>query len=314
MPRVLIIKPSSLGDIVHGLQVAQSLRAQWPAAEVDWVAAKAFAPLVEACTAVHGVRLFERHGPLTAFGRLAGEIRRDSYDWALDMQGLARSALLLAASKARQKAGRADAREGARWLYRLKPELPPDGRYSHALDILLNFLPLMGLRAKLAGPLVFRPPVLDVYPAGLLESRPVVMFPDSRRPKKEWGGFYDLTARLLAQRPDLPIVWAGNTGPEPDLHWPLDRFWNLLGRTPLETLPALLTAARLVVCNDSGPMHLAAALQRPVVALFGPTNPNRFGPYPLDSKRHFIVRAPEGKMNRIEVDYVYEVVAGAARK
>ncbi|MGA2052848.1 MAG: glycosyltransferase family 9 protein, partial [Opitutales bacterium] len=164
----------------------------------------------------------------------------------------------------------------------------------------------------LDGPLGFNAPRAEVFPPGLLERRPVVMFPDSRRPKKEWGGFYELTARLLAQRPDLPIVWAGNSGPEPALDWPEDRYWNLLGRTPLETLPALLSAARLVVCNDSGPMHLAAALERRVVALFGPTNPVRFGPYPLDSKRHFIVRAPDGRMDRIAVDYVYEVVAGAA--
>jgi len=314
MPRVLIIKPSSLGDIVHGLQVAQSLKAQMPEAEVDWVAAKAFAPLVEACTAVRRVHLFERHGPLTAYGRLAGEIRREQYDWALDMQGLARSALLLMASKAKRKAGRADAREGAKWLYPLKPVLPGDGAHSHALDILLNFLPLLGLRAKLDGPLTFQAVKRGVFPEGLLERRPVVMFPDSRRPKKEWGGFFELTKRLLETRPDLPIVWAGNNGPEPGLDWPEARYWNLLGRTPLETLPALLGAARLVVCNDSGPMHLAAALERRVVALFGPTNPARFGPYPLDSRRHFIVRAPEDRMDRLEVDYVYEVVAGAAKE
>jgi ADP-heptose:LPS heptosyltransferase len=87
----------------------------------------------------------------------------------------------------------------------------------------------------------------------------------------------------------------------------------LIARTPLETLPTLLQAARLVVCNDSGPMHLAAALQRPVVALFGPTKPQRFGPYPLEAKEHYIVQGREGRMDRIEVDYVYEVVMAATK-
>src|ERR1041385_1871813 len=98
MPRVLIIKPSSLGDIIHALQVAQSLRAQTGEVEIDWVAAKAFAPLVRACPVVDRVYEFDRKGSVADFARLAKEIRREQYDWALDMQGLARSAVLLAAA------------------------------------------------------------------------------------------------------------------------------------------------------------------------------------------------------------------------
>jgi heptosyltransferase I len=300
MPRVLIIKPSSLGDIVHGLQMARSLRAQAPAWTVDWVAAEAFAPLVRASTDVERVFVFDRHGPLGAFARLTGDIRATAYDWALDLQGLARSALLLAAARATHRAGRADAREGARLLYPLRPALPPAGRTAHALDILLQFLPLLGLRAEAPGPLTFRPPETPALPAELSGRAPVVLFPDSRRPEKQWPGFAALTALLLAARPDLSIAWAGRTGPTPDPSWPTDRFWNLIGRTPLEALPALLQAARLVVANDSGPMHLAAALERPVVALFGPTDPARFGPYPSSSPRHHLLRAPGGDLQKLD--------------
>jgi heptosyltransferase I len=305
MLRVLIIKPSSLGDIIHGLQVAQSLRAQAPEARVDWVAARAFAPLVRACPVVDHVYEFDRHGSLAAFGRLVKEIRREQYDWALDMQGLARSALLLAAARATHKAGRADGREGARLLARQKPALPPGGRQSHALDILRQFLPLLGLSDRLSvEPLEFLATEHAALPPGWAERGPLVMFPDSRVKKKEWPGFYELTEHLLKHRPDLSIVWAGSSGPEPELTWPEDRFANLLGRTGLEELPEIIAAARLVICNDSGPMHLAAAMHRPVVALFGPTDHERFGPYPLDNPRHTIIRAPGGKLAKLSANIV----------
>ena len=315
MTRVLIIKPSSLGDIIHGLQVAQSLRAQNPEVEIDWVAAKAFAPLVQACSAVDRVYEFDRKGSLASFARLGKEIRREKFDWALDMQGLARSALLLAAARAKRKAGRADGREGSKLLVRDKPALPPKGHLSHALEILLQFLPLLDLRAELtAAPLGFLHSEHPALSADLAEWRPILIFPDSRVKKKEWSGFPELTAQLLKKHPEIPIVWAGSGGPEPDLDWPEDRFVNLLGRTRLEQLPEVIAAARLVICNDSGPMHLAAAMHKPVVALFGPTDHERFGPYPLDSPRHTIVRAPLGKLAKLGVDVVAMNVEQALKK
>ncbi len=304
MPRVLIIKPSSLGDIIHALQVAQSLRTQMGEVEIDWVAAKAFAPLVRACPVVDRVFEFDRHGSMGAFTRLIREIRQERYDWALDMQGLARSALLLAAARAKYKAGRADGREGARLLARRKPALPPEGTYSHAVDILLQFLPLLGLKPELSPlPLEFLHTERAILPAEVVRRGPIVMFPDSRVQKKEWPGFYDLTVRLLKELPN-PIVWAGSRGPEPELAWPENKFINLLGRTTLAELPGLIGSARLTICNDSGPMHLAAALHRPVLALFGPTDHGRFGPYPLDNPRHHILRAPDGKLAQLSVDRV----------
>jgi len=305
MPRVLIIKPSSLGDIIHGLQVAQSLRAQAPAAQVDWVVATAFAPLVRACPVVDHVYEFRRQEGWGAFLSLIKDIRGETYDWALDLQGLARSGMLLLAAKATHKAGRADGREGAWFMARRHPKLPLRGRHAHALDILRQFLPLMGFDAGLSeAPLEFLPAERPALSPEFARRAPVVMFPDSRVKKKEWPGFYELTTRLLKSQPEVPIVWAGSSGPEPELAWPEERFANLLGRTGLEQLPELIASARLVICNDSGPMHLAAAMHRPVVALFGPTDHERFGPYPLMSPRHTIIRAPEGKLAKLSVDTV----------
>jgi ADP-heptose:LPS heptosyltransferase len=314
MPRVLIIKPSSLGDIIHALQVAQSLRTQMGEVEIDWVVAKAFAPLVRACPVVDRVFEFDRHGSTLAFARLAKEIRRERYDWALDLQGLARSAFLLAAARATHKAGRADGREGSSLLARQKPALPPNGRYSHAVDILLQFLPLLGLKPELTGePLEFLHVERPLLPESVRRRGPILMFPDSRVPKKEWPGFYDLTEKLLKEHSRHPIVWAGSRGPEPALDWPEDKFINLLARTRLDELPDLIASARLVLCNDSGPMHLAAAMKQPVIALFGPTDDGRFGPYPPDASNNHVVRAPEGKLAQLSVNIVAMNIAQALK-
>lgn len=314
--RLLIIKPSSLGDIVHALQVAHAIQTQMPQVKIDWVAREIFAPLVEVCPVVDRVMIFRRMGGVTAFFRLLREIRSTRYDYVLDMQGLARSAIMTAASRGRRKLGRSDAREGARLAcHRLAP-LPSSGRLSHAVEILLQFCRLLNVRPELAGPLPFemREDALGgSLPAAVLEARPIVLFPGSRRPEKEWRGFGELTRILLEQEPETRVVWAGNEVlPDPVPVDDAGRFHNLTARTSLEALVPLVTAAGAVVANDSGPMHLAAATGRPTLAVFGPTDPALYGPYPLNSPRHEVVRAPGGDLGKLSAAAVYEKL-GALR-
>lgn len=307
--RMLIIKPSSFGDIVHGLQVAQSIRAQIPGVHIDWVARNAFSGLVECCDTVDRTFLFHRRGGLRRFIDLLREIRSERYDVAIDMQGLLRSGVMLAAARAERKLGRGDAREGAAWFARELAPFPNFGMRAHAVEILLQFLPLLDLRPRLVGQLSFRPGNLGSTVSALLEDPPVLVFPTSRRPEKVWSGFSDLTARLLRELPGKRIAWLG-TGPAQTP--PEDpRFINLIDQTGIEEMIALVSAAPLVVANDSGPMHLAAAVGRPVVAVFGPTQPERFGPYPLDFSRHQVVVAPEGDLTALDAEPVVEAVRRA---
>lgn len=313
-PRLLIIKPSSLGDIVHGLQLAHSIRSQMPAVEIDWVAREVFAPLVELCPVVDRVIVFERRGGPAAFLRLLKRIRQRRYDVVLDLQGLARSGLMTAAARAERKLGRSDAREGARLACHESAPLPPAGRRSHALDILLRFCPLLDLQPILARPLPFRTSGPGPEPILPLEARkpaPVVLFPGSRRPEKEWKGFSELTRLLLQRQPQVRVVWAGSEKMAAGKHDD-GRFFNLTGKTSLPALVPLIAGARVVVANDSGPMHLAAALGVPTVALFGPTPPELYGPYPLDDPRHIVVRAPGGDLARLTAETVYARVSRAA--
>ncbi len=309
--QILIIKPSSLGDIIHGLQVVQSLKAQLPSARITWVVRELFAPLVKVCACVDEVIVFPRNRGLRGMRECIREIKQREYDWVLDMQGLARSAYMAWHAKAKKKAGRRDGREGAQLAYFIKPKLPTKGKQAHALEILLQFLPLLGLKPELVGPLAFR------EPSGLTARLPertkgaVVLFPGSRRAEKEWPGFQELTARLLDELPDTRIVWAGDQEVEPAGKWPKERFLNLTGVTELQQLVPLIRNARLCVCNDSGPMHLAAAMGTELVAIFGPTPPERFGPWPLDNPHHHVLPAPEGNLAALEVGTVADTIRDA---
>lgn len=300
---MLIIKPSSLGDIIHGLQVAQSLKAQRQEARITWVAREIFAPLVETCACVDEVIVFQRRKGLAGIRRTVEAIRKREYDWVLDMQGLARSGWMTHRARAQNKAGRRDNREFAGVAYQQLPALPPAGRESHALDILRQFLQLLGLNAEVSRPLVFKdmPDRLPEATAGA-----TVLFPGSRRAEKAWPGFGQLTSRLLTGQTDARIVWAGDQPVDSDAAWPEERFINLTGETSLPELVPLIRQARLCVCNDSGPMHLAAALGTELLAVFGPTPPSRFGPWPLDDQRHHVVMAPGGKLGDLTVDVVFD--------
>ncbi|HRI82098.1 MAG TPA: glycosyltransferase family 9 protein, partial [Opitutaceae bacterium] len=133
MTELLIIKPSSLGDIVHGLQVATSLKSQCKDLRISWIVRDIFAPLVRACEAVDQVHVFERAGGAKGFLRLMREVRQTKFDYVFDMQGLLRSGLMTSRARAAKKVGRTDAREMAGMFYDLKVPLPPEGRRSHAL-------------------------------------------------------------------------------------------------------------------------------------------------------------------------------------
>ena len=141
---ILIIKPSSLGDIVHGLQFAESLRSSIDNARISWVSRELFAPLVESCDTVHHTYIFQRKAPLSTFVKLIREIRQTSFDWTLDLQGLLRSGIICKCSRGKNKAGRSDAREFASLFYPINVPLPSTKTDPHALEILMEFKRLFG--------------------------------------------------------------------------------------------------------------------------------------------------------------------------
>jgi heptosyltransferase-1 len=307
MTELLIIKPSSLGDIVQGLQVATSLKAQRHDLRISWIVREMFAPIVRACEAVDRVFVFERAGGAKGFLRLMRQVRATKFDYVFDMQGLLRTGIMTKRVRAKHKVGRSDAREWAGIFYNERIPLPPDGRRSHALDILLQFCPVLGAKAVLQGTLKFREvDSLNLkFADGRGGAKPFVMFPDSRRADKKWGGFKQLTDMILREDKNRKVVWAGNNFLPDRGAFPEAQFMNLTGNTSLVSLPALVKKADWVVSNDSGPMHLAAALGVRVFAIFGPTDPRHYGPYPVGGPLNHVIQAPVGDLKLLSVKDVY---------
>jgi lipopolysaccharide heptosyltransferase I len=308
---ILIIKPSSLGDIVHGLQVAQSIREQIPDCSINWIVRERFAPLVELCDTVDEMFIFYRKGGVKAFYQLIKTLRQQTFDYVLDFQGLARSGLMTYFARSSHKFGRTDAREFARLAYNKNAPLPSAGRQSHAIEILLRFLPLMGLHAELKGELCFQIKPVTSIDARLAEKSYVLMFPGSQRSEKKWAGFEPLTQKILRTFLNLFVVWGSDVEFHPPHFSFYTRFFNMTGKTELHEMISLVKHAALVIANDSGPLHLAAALQKSLVAIFGPTSIERFGPYPLNRATHHIIQAPDGDLTRLRVRTVFNIVKQA---
>lgn len=307
MTELLIIKPSSLGDIVQALQVATSLKAQCDSLRISWIVRDIFAPIVRACEAVDQTYVFERKGGTKAFLQLMREVRKTKFDYVFDMQGLLRTGLMTSRALGKRKVGRTDSREWSGLFYNEKVPLPPEGRRSHAVDILLQFCPVLGAKPELRGRLAFREmDTLNLsFADGRGGSRPIVMFPDSRRAEKCWTGFKQLTDLILKGDRTRKVVWAGsNVVPDRGAFQP-EQFLNLTGNTSLVSLPALIKRADWVISNDSGPMHLAAALGVRTLAIFGPTDPRLFGPYPLTAPTNFVVQAPVGDLKLLTAKEVF---------
>ncbi len=307
MFELLIIKPSSLGDIVHGLQVATSFKAQRKDLRISWVVREMFAPLVRACEAVDQVYVFERNAGTAGFLKLTKELRKTNFDMVCDFQGLLRTGLMTSRVRAKRKVGRSDAREGATLFYREKAPLPPTGRRSHAIDILLQFAPFLDVNPVLKGTLRFKETenLTLNFAAGRGGARPYLLFPDSRRAEKRWGGFKQFTELLLKEDKTRKVIWAGSNYLPDRGSFPAAQFLNLTGNTSLVSLPALIKRADWVITNDSGPMHLAAAQGVQTLGIFGPTDPRLFGPYPLEAPTNFVIQAPVGDLKLLPAKDAY---------
>ena len=298
--RILIVKPSSLGDIIHTLVAFDYLRAALPEAEFDWLANTEYTDFVGGLDGVARVlpfprgRFRRRRFPLWIPGFYSWlRTLRHEYDVAVDFQGLQRSGLMTRFSGARRRFGFRNARELA-WLHYDKAvELPSStahasARYLHLARSVCEFFgaevpePETFQRAwRLALPTAvsaFSAPELDEGPRGNI----IGLCPGSRWPSKNWTA--DHWARLaesLESAGCRPLFLGGGgertliEGIQACSDRPLR---SICGRTTIWQSAALLARCHAVVSVDSAPLHLAASLGVPTVALFGPTDPARVAP------------------------------------
>lgn len=273
--RILILKPSSLGDIVHTLPSVAALRAAFPDAQLTWMANPEWAPLLEGNPNLDEILLFPRadfRGP-RGWWRFIGWRRnlaqRTPPDLLLDFQGLLRTALVARAFRGVPVYGLSDAREGARFVQTRTVQVENS---AHAVERYLALAAATG--AALVGPPVFDLPSGD-RPAGPVPSVPfVLLHPYSRGRGKS---LTPETVEAFCRAIDRPVVLVGRSeAPVPELP---EHVTNLLNSTSLTELIWLLRHAAFVVSVDSGPMHLAAALTDRLLAIHTWSDPCRVGPY-----------------------------------
>ena len=301
--RILLIKPSSLGDIVHALPALSALRRRFPHAHIAWLVKRDWASILDGHPDLTEV-IAEDFG-WSAWPGLVSRLRRSRYDLAVDLQGLFRSGLLARASGAPVRVGFKAGREGSSWCYTDRVELPGTDTLPwrmipvHAVDRNLAVVAHVG--ADISAPQFVFP---DLTPEtqritrllgdlGLAPgARLIAVAPVDRHRVRSWPlpRFAEAVARIAALQ-GAKVVVLGTPG-QRDIVAPfLERLpggvLDLVGKTTIRELVALLRQTSLVLANDSAPLHLATALGIPVVGVFGPTNPVRARPY---GARHRVVR------------------------
>ena len=339
--RILIIKPSSLGDIVHALPVLVALRESYPYAHIAWLVGNSFAPLLEGHPLLDEVIRFDRarYGRMwrsprvfVDFWRFVVRLRRRRFDLVIDLQGLIRSGLFSWFSGARQRFGFATAREGA-WLF-YSCRVRPPASAEHAVDKNLSIVKALGLRVESPQfPLSLRPAEraaareLLTEAAGQQVGSLTAVFPGARWETKRWpperiGALVDRIHAAGLPRCVLLGAPGDRAFAEQVKSACRSGVIDLVGRTALRQLAALVDAADRVVCHDSGPLHIAAALDKPTITIFGPSSPVRTGPYSTAAKviTHPIECAPcyrrvcplghHDCMRRLTVEAVFEQVCG----
>ncbi len=296
--RILLIKPSSLGDVVHSLPILDGLRRRYPSAHIAWMLANPFVDLIAPHPALDEVIPFDRRrfgrlgrsiGVSVDFVRYVLSLRRRRFDLVVDLQGLFRSGFFAWASGARVRIGPGRSREAA-WVF-YTHRFPVPTMEEHVVRRMWAVADLLGFADV---PKTFRLPIAEedrqsvrrlladvgVDPAGDY----AVVFPGARWETKVWPAaqFAALVDRLADQM-GLTTVLAGSPDECVACREVADACErpppNLAGRTTLREVAALIERAGVVITNDSGPTHIADALGRPLVSLFGPTNPVRTGPF-----------------------------------
>ena len=289
--KILVLKPSSLGDVVQALPVLRLLKRHWPAAEIFWWVDTSLVPLLEGDPDLAGVVRFERrrwaspvHWP--EMWRSIQWVRRQAFDLVIDLQCLARSGAFAWLARGELLVGLDEPREGARGYYDLIAARP--SWHTHAVDWYLGVLKLLNVPVHRDFEwLPERPAVAaDVKRKWQTDGAGwIVLQPGARWSNKRWPveHFASLTSKLSAAYPDFRFAILGGEA-DRELGAALvrdnpQRCLDLTGKISLPEMVEWIRLSRLMISNDTGPMHVAAALGRPLVAIFGPTEPRRTGPY-----------------------------------
>jgi len=290
--RICIIKPSSLGDVVHALPILPALRGLFPDARISWVIHDGLRGLIDGHPELDQVIRFRRGGPGLTLGGvwsvagLCGRLAAERFDLTIDLQGLLRSGLMTLATRAPSRVGLADAREGSRWCYTHLVSAPR--RELHAVERILRVAQALGAKNPLPR---FTLPIRSddvIWAQTVLKDVPhpqLVLNLGARWPTKRWPPqHFAAIARRAVESQGAGLIAVGSADDRPLVEalrkelgsLPL---LDLSGRTSLLQLAALARQSTLFLSNDTGPLHVAAAAGATVVGIYTCTSPQLTGPF-----------------------------------
>lgn len=294
---ILIIKPSALGDIALSLPALASIRKSYPDAKIAWLVRSEFAPLLEMTENLDELILFDRgflgkcwYNPkaLIALIKFFRKLRKGRFDLVIDLQGLFRTAFFGWITASKQRFGMKCAREFAGLFYTHR--IAKDEDRIHLIDFHNKIISAAGVSDLVIEYGLEINPQADLTVDKLLDANEcsqkkyAVLITGAAHDKKCWSveKFAKLAERLYEQF-DLSVIAVG-TGAERKRIEELKTVSNvpvvdLAGMTNIPVLTSLLKRAEIVISNDTGPGHIAAAVGSPLVMIFGPTNPARIYPY-----------------------------------
>lgn len=298
--RVLIVLMGALGDVARGMALVNALKAHQPASEIAWVVEPKCEGIIRLHPQIDQVMVFERSRAVRALPALVRHMRAFRPQVTLDLQRHAKSGLLSWLSGAPRRIGfhRQDAKEG-NWLFSTET-IPHSSEEGPKLDDYLRFLTSLGVPVppKLDFGLSYLDPATDAASHYERTGPNYVAFVmGSSWASKDWSveGYQRLATEVL-QHSDCGVVLIGDRSQQHAAAQlvaalPSGRIHDLVGRTTLREVVALLKGARCAVGPDSGPGHLAATVGCPYIALFGPTSARRTAPYGM---AHLALQSPIG--------------------
>jgi len=293
--KILIVKLSALGDVVQTLPSLTLLKKVFPDSEVDWVVDERNAEILDKHPYINKLLIFSNNNFhfFKRFKNFLKNLRTERYDAVIDYQGLLKSGIITGLSKAKYKIGFSNHREGSPFFYNIK--LPPYDKNLHAVRryILLtkNVIEILGKSENLKSSEEIPDPI---FPSDILNKnlefirKPYIVFVPSARWETKWWPYFCWEGLIelckdIAQKFDI-FITGGPSNTELK-YWAEEQkrkypyVYSLVGKLSLKELAILIKNSKAVVSVDTGPMHIASAFKKPTIALFGPTSPERTGPW-----------------------------------
>ncbi len=293
--RLLIVKLSALGDIIQTLPSLTLIKTNFPDFQIDWVVDERNVEIIENHPYIDRLLIFSKKilFSIRKFKKFLEELRKCEYEAVIDYQGLLKSGIIVRFSKAKYKIGFSNYKEGSTLFYNIL--LPPYDLNLHAtkryLFLTKEVLKILNINKSFE---ISSKIPHSVFSKQILETRlnfinrPYIVFIPSARwktkwwPLSYWEALIDESKKIAK---DFDILITGSSSELELKKWAkkMDEkysyIYSLVGKLSLKELASLIKNSCAIVSVDTGPMHIASAFQKPIVALFGPTSPERTGPW-----------------------------------